>query len=176
LSAVLSTIALAKVESLLKADVILLFDVYCMKDFFEKNKVPLTIIVAAFLIATSIWLSRLAGGSPRWTKRPAPVRPQNVIDRQTAPLQLPKTSEPPQLPKIAEKLSFLMRRTVEVCKKSRLYSIFKAKSLDFGGISNKIRKKTLDYCNLRKILILLQNWKACSSFVVSCFVAYFHPL
>jgi hypothetical protein len=112
-----------------------------MKDFFEKNKVPLTIIVAAFLIAASIWLS----------KRPAPVSPQNVIDRQPAPLQLPK---------IAEKLSFLMRRTVEVCKKSRLYSIFKAKSLDFGGISNKIRKKTLDYCNLRKILILLQNWKA----------------
>jgi len=29
-----------------------------MKDFFEKNKVPLTIIVAAFLIAASIWLSK----------------------------------------------------------------------------------------------------------------------
>jgi endonuclease YncB( thermonuclease family) len=65
-----------------------------MKDFFEKNKVPLTIIVAAFLIAGSIWLS----------KRPAPVSPQNVIDRQPAPLQLPKTSEPPQLPKKVEPL------------------------------------------------------------------------
>jgi micrococcal nuclease len=29
-----------------------------MKDFFEKNKVPLIIIVAAFLIAASIWLSK----------------------------------------------------------------------------------------------------------------------
>ena len=29
------------------------------------------------------------------------------------------------------------------------------KPLDFGGVSNKIRKKTLDHCNLRKILILL---------------------
>ncbi len=44
-----------------------------MKDFFEKNKVPLTIIVAAFLIAGSIWLS----------KRPAPQ-------------QLPKTAKPSQ--------------------------------------------------------------------------------
>ena len=65
-----------------------------MKDFFEKNKVPVTIIVAAFLIAGSIWLS----------KRPAPVGPQNVIDRQPAPIQLPKTSEPPQLPKTVEPL------------------------------------------------------------------------
>jgi endonuclease YncB( thermonuclease family) len=65
-----------------------------MKDFFEKNKVPLTIIVAAFLIAASIWLS----------KRPAPVSPQNVIDRQPAPLRLPKTSEPPQSPKTVEPL------------------------------------------------------------------------
>ena len=45
------------------------------------------------------------------------------------------------MPKMAEKLSFLMRRTVEVCKKSRLHSIFKAKSLDFGGISIRICKK-----------------------------------
>jgi len=44
-----------------------------MKNFFEKNKVPLTIIVVAFLIAASIWLS----------KRPAP-------------LQLSKTALPPQ--------------------------------------------------------------------------------
>jgi micrococcal nuclease len=46
-----------------------------MKDFFEKNKVPVTIIVAAFIIAASIWLS----------KRPAQQ-------------QLPKTAEPPQHP------------------------------------------------------------------------------
>jgi endonuclease YncB( thermonuclease family) len=41
-----------------------------MKDFFEKNKVPVAIIVAAFLIAGSIWLS----------KKPAPQ-------------QLPKTAK-----------------------------------------------------------------------------------
>ena len=46
-----------------------------MKNFFEKNKIPLTIIVAAILIAASIWLS----------KRPAPQ-------------QLPKTVEPLQHP------------------------------------------------------------------------------
>ncbi len=63
-----------------------------MKNFFEKNKVPLTIIIAGFLIAGAIWLS----------KRPAPVRPQSVIDRQPSPLQLPKTVEPPQLPKTVE--------------------------------------------------------------------------
>jgi len=44
-----------------------------MKDFFEKNKIPVTIIVAAFLIAGSIGLS----------EKPAPQ-------------QLPKTSEPLQ--------------------------------------------------------------------------------
>jgi len=44
--------------------------------------------------------------------------------------------------KIVEKLGFLTRGTFEVCKKSRLYRIFKAKSLDFGGIGNKIRTKT----------------------------------
>jgi endonuclease YncB( thermonuclease family) len=44
-----------------------------MKNFFEKNKVPVTIFVAAFLIAASIWLS----------KRPAL-------------LQLAKTALPPQ--------------------------------------------------------------------------------
>ena len=42
-----------------------------MKDFFEKNKVPLTIIVAAFLIAASIWLS----------KRPASISPQGESNR-----------------------------------------------------------------------------------------------
>ncbi len=54
----------------------MLFDVYYMKDFFEKNKVPITIIVAASLIAGSIWLS----------KRSASIRPQ----------QLPKTAKPLQ--------------------------------------------------------------------------------
>ena len=44
-----------------------------MKDFFEKNKIPIAIIVAAFLIACAIWLS----------KRPAPQ-------------QLPKTAKPLQ--------------------------------------------------------------------------------
>lgn len=44
-----------------------------MKDFFEKNKVPVAIIFAALIIAGSIWLS----------KRPAPQQP-------------PKTTEPSQ--------------------------------------------------------------------------------
>ncbi|MGA2092787.1 MAG: hypothetical protein ABSH16_05185, partial [Sedimentisphaerales bacterium] len=65
-----------------------------MKDFFEKNKIPITIIVAALIIAGSFWLSR----------RPAPVRPQNVIDRQLEPQQLSKTTEPPQQPKKVEPL------------------------------------------------------------------------
>lgn len=39
--------------------------------------------------------------------------------------------------KIAENLGFLMREPVEVCKKSCLYCICRAKILDFGGISNK---------------------------------------
>ncbi len=55
----------------------MLFDVDCMKDFFETNKVPITIIVAAFLIAASIWLS----------KRPAQVRPPQQLPKQTEPLQ-----------------------------------------------------------------------------------------
>jgi endonuclease YncB( thermonuclease family) len=42
-----------------------------MKDFFEKNKVPLSIIVAGLLIAGAIWLS----------KRPAPVRPPSESAR-----------------------------------------------------------------------------------------------
>jgi micrococcal nuclease len=65
-----------------------------MKEFFEKNKIPITIIVAAFIIAGSFWLS----------KRPVPVRPQNVIDRQLEPQQLSKPTEPPQLPKTSEPL------------------------------------------------------------------------
>jgi len=63
-----------------------------MKDFFEKNKVPVAIIIAAFIIAASIWLS----------KRPAPVRPQNIIYRQPTPPQPPKAAEPSQPPKTAE--------------------------------------------------------------------------
>jgi len=45
---------------------------------------------------------------------------------------------------------------VQVCKKSRLNSIFKANSLDFGGFGNKFRKKSSAY-NAKKILILLWN-------------------
>jgi len=67
-----------------------------MKDFFEKNKIPITIIVAAFIIAGSIWLSN----------KPAPVGPQSGIDRRPTPLQLPKTAEPPQLPKTIEPPQF----------------------------------------------------------------------
>jgi len=40
-----------------------------MKDFFEKNKVPVTIIVAAFTIAGSIWLSKTALPSQQSVKR-----------------------------------------------------------------------------------------------------------
>jgi len=57
-----------------------------MKDFFEKNKVPLTIIVAAFLIAGSIWLS----------KRPASTIPQGESNRNPTSQQLPKTAKPMQ--------------------------------------------------------------------------------
>jgi len=44
------------------------------------------------------------------------------------------------MPKVAGKLSFSMREGIEVFKKTPLYSIFEAKSLDFGGI-NKISKE-----------------------------------
>jgi micrococcal nuclease len=57
-----------------------------MKDFFEKNKAPLTIIVAAFLIAASIWLS----------KRPASISPQSENDRRPTSQQLPKAAKPLQ--------------------------------------------------------------------------------
>ena len=49
------------------------------------------------------------------------------------------------MPKIAKKWLF-DDENGKACKRSHLYNIFKAKSLD--------------YCNLRKILILLWNWKA----------------
>ena len=42
--------------------------------------------------------------------------------------------------KKAENLGLFIRGTVEVYKKTPFYSIFKAKNLDLGGISNKIRK------------------------------------
>ena len=45
------------------------------------------------------------------------------------------------MPKIAEKLGFLMRGRVEVCQKSPIYSIFKAKRLDFGRVGHNIRMK-----------------------------------
>ena len=65
-----------------------------MKYFFEKNKVPLSIIVAAFIVGGAIWLS----------KRPAPFRPQEQSDRTPTSQQPPKTVEPPQLPKKVEPL------------------------------------------------------------------------
>jgi DNA/RNA endonuclease YhcR with UshA esterase domain len=61
-----------------------------MKDIFEKNKIPITIIVAAFIIAGSIWLSN----------RSASIRPQIGGDRGLTPQQLPRTAEPLQQPTI----------------------------------------------------------------------------
>jgi micrococcal nuclease len=59
-----------------------------MKDFFEKNKIPAAIVIAAFIIAGSIWLSN----------RPASTRPQSPSDRKLTPQQLPRTTEPLQQP------------------------------------------------------------------------------
>jgi len=61
-----------------------------MKDFFEKNKIPIAIIVAAFIIAGSIWLSN----------KSASTRPQSGSDRGLTPQQLPRTPEPIQQPVI----------------------------------------------------------------------------
>ena len=61
-----------------------------MKEFFEKNKIPITIIVAAFIIAGSIWLSN----------RSATTKPQSPSDRKLTPQQLPRTAEPLQHPTI----------------------------------------------------------------------------
>jgi len=61
-----------------------------MKDFFEKNKIPISIIVAALIIAGSIWLSN----------RSASTRPQSGSDRGLTPQQLPTTVEPLQEPTI----------------------------------------------------------------------------
>jgi micrococcal nuclease len=56
-----------------------------MKDFFEKNKVPVTIIVAAFIIAASIWLS----------KRPAPQQPPKTVEpSQQAAIRIDYTEAP----------------------------------------------------------------------------------
>ena len=59
-----------------------------MQDFFEKNKIPLSIIIGAFIIAASIWLSN----------RPASTTPRNGAERTLPPRQLPKTAKPPQQP------------------------------------------------------------------------------
>jgi len=57
------------------------FDFCYMKDFFEKNKVPLSIIVAAFVIGGAIWLSR---------------RPQGESNRRQTSQQQPEQAEPSQ--------------------------------------------------------------------------------
>ena len=59
-----------------------------MKEFFEENKIPITIIVAAFIIAGSIWLSN----------RSASTKPQSRSDRTQQ--ELPRTAEPLQQPTI----------------------------------------------------------------------------
>ena len=61
-----------------------------MKEFFEKNKIPISIIIAAFIIACSIWLSN----------RSATIRPQSSSDRKLTPQQLPRTEEQIQQPTI----------------------------------------------------------------------------
>ena len=58
-----------------------------MKDFFEKNKIPIAIVIAAIIIAGSIWLSN----------RPLSSMLPSGSDRTLTP-QLPKTAEPPQQP------------------------------------------------------------------------------
>jgi len=52
-----------------------------MRDFFEKNKVPLSIIIAAFIIGGAIWLTR---------------RPQGESDRRPTSQQQPEQAEPLQ--------------------------------------------------------------------------------
>ncbi len=54
-----------------------------MKDFFEKNKIPIAIIVAALIIAGSIWLSN----------KSASTRPQSGSDRKLTPPP-PRTEKP----------------------------------------------------------------------------------
>ncbi len=64
-----------------------------MKDFFEKNKIPITIIVAAFIIAGSIWLSN----------RPVSTTLPSRNDRTLTP-QPPKAVKPEQQP--AKRISY----------------------------------------------------------------------
>ena len=45
------------------------------------------------------------------------------------------------MPKMAEKLGFLRKRTVEVGQESHFQSILKAKSLVFGRLSKEIHRK-----------------------------------
>ena len=56
-----------------------------MKDFFEKNKVPVAIIIAAFIIVGSIWLSRRPI-SQQQPKQAEPLQPPaKRIDYTEAP-------------------------------------------------------------------------------------------
>ena len=61
-----------------------------MKDFIKKNKIPISIIVAAFIIAGSILLSN----------RPVSIRPQSGSEGKPTPQQLTRTAEPIQQPTI----------------------------------------------------------------------------
>jgi endonuclease YncB( thermonuclease family) len=47
-----------------------------MKDFFEKNKIPIAIIIAALIIAGSIWLPNRRSRSERTPTPPKTVKPQ----------------------------------------------------------------------------------------------------
>ena len=57
-----------------------------MKAFFEKNKIPITIIVAAFIIAASIWLSR----------KPPSAAPPAASEREQSPQQSSAPAQPVQ--------------------------------------------------------------------------------
>ena len=57
-----------------------------MKDLLEKNKIPITIIVAASIIAASIWLSR----------KPPSAAPLGIPERERPPQQSPTPAEPVQ--------------------------------------------------------------------------------
>ena len=57
-----------------------------MKAFFEKNKIPITIIIAALIIAASIWLSR----------KPPSAAPLAIYEREQSPQQSPTPAQPVQ--------------------------------------------------------------------------------
>jgi len=61
-----------------------------MKDFFEKNKISIAVIIAGFIIAGSIWLSN----------RSATIRQQRPGDRELTTQQPSKTEEQVQQPAI----------------------------------------------------------------------------